>query len=153
MIAQGLSPLNPAGQQVRAARYALDMARDLIGQKQSFSLETTLSGKTHLRLVALAKANGMAVKLLYFYVDTPEQCLERVARRVSEGGHDVLEADVRRRFARSLANVETYATLCDFWRIYDANGLKPVTVAEGSGQQVAFDSGVTLPENVAKWLR
>jgi predicted ABC-type ATPase len=152
LIAQGLSPLNPAGQQIRAARVALDMARDLIAQKQSFSLETTLSGKTHLCLIARAKAAGMAVKLLYFFVDTPEQCLERVARRVSEGGHDVPETDVRRRFVRSLENFAAYASMCDFWRVYDANGRAPVTVAEGRQMQVTHDSGTAAPSAMVSYL-
>jgi predicted ABC-type ATPase len=152
LIAQGLSPLNPSGQQIRAARYALDMARDLIAQKQSFSLETTLSGKTHLRLLAFAKANEMMVKLLYFFLDTPEQCLERVARRVSEGGHDVPEADIRRRYGRSLDNFATYAAKCDFWRVYDAGGRQPVTLAEGAFSKVMHDSGAPAPLQLLKML-
>lgn len=153
LIAQGLSPLDPKGQQIRAARYALDMARDLIAQKVSFSLETTLSGKTHLGLIARAQAAGMAVKLLYFFVDTPEQCLTRVARRVSEGGHDVPEADLRRRFMRSLENFVAYASVCDFWRIYDANGRQPVTVVEGIRTNVTYDNQATMPLDLTKWIR
>jgi predicted ABC-type ATPase len=153
LIREGLSPLNPSGQQTRAAQYALDMARDLIAQQQSFSLETTLSGKTHLRLVALAKAHSMAVKLLYFFVDTPEQCLERVARRVSEGGHDVPEAHLRRRFARSLDNLALYARQCDFWRIYDANGRQPMTLAEGALGMVNHDSGGAAAAQIVKFLK
>jgi predicted ABC-type ATPase len=152
LIAQGLSPLNPSGQQTRAARVALDMARDFIAQRKSFSLETTLSGKTHLRLIAHAKANGMAVKLLYFFVNTPEQCLQRVARRVAEGGHDVPEADLRRRFVRSLENFAAYATQSDFWRVYDGNGREPATVAEGAGQGLTHDSGVAVPHALADFL-
>jgi predicted ABC-type ATPase len=152
LIAQGLSPLNPAGQQIRAARVALEMAHDLIAQRQSFSLETTLSGKTHLRLVALAKANNMAVKLLYFFVDTPEQCLERVARRVSEGGHDVHAPDLRRRYQRSLENLQLYADQCDFWRVYDANGLQPITLAEGARTSVSHDSGGPVPQHILRLL-
>ncbi len=153
LIAQGLSPLDPSRQQTRAARVALEMARDLIAGKQSFSLETTLSGKTHLRLVTLAKANGLAVKMLYFFVDTPETCLERVARRVYEGGHDVPEADLRRRYNRSLANFATYAKQCDFWRVYDANGRQPVTLAEGHGDNISHDSGGTASAQISQFLR
>ena len=146
LIREGLSPLDPSGQSRRACRIALDMARDFIAQKQSFSLETTLSGKTHLGIIALAKANGLAVKLLYFFVDTPEVCLERVARRVSEGGHNVQEGDLRRRFDRSLDNFSLYAKHCDFWRIYDANGREPVTLAEGVGTGVTHDAGGLAPK-------
>lgn len=152
LIAQGLSPLDPSGQQTRAARVALEMARDLIAQRQSFSLETTLSGRTHLRLIALAKAHNMAVKLLYFFVDTPEQCLARVARRVAEGGHDVPEADLHRRFVRSLENFADYARQCDFWRVFDGNGTQPVTVAEGTGRNVTHDTGHETPNAIASFL-
>jgi predicted ABC-type ATPase len=152
LIALGLSPFGPEDEQIRAARVAIEMARDLIAKRQSFSIETTLSGLTHLRLVALAKANGMAVKLLYFFVDTPEQCLERVARRVSEGGHDVAETDLRRRYARSLNNFATYAKQCDFWRVYDANGRQPVTLAEGAHSQITHNSGNRAPDPILAFL-
>jgi predicted ABC-type ATPase len=152
LIALGLSPFGPEDEQIRAARVAIEMARDLIAKRQSFTIETTLSGLTHLRLVALAKANGMAVKLLYFFVDTPELCIERVARRVSEGGHDVPELDLRRRYTRSLANFATYARQCDFWRVYDANGRAPVTVAEGRQMQVTHDSGNAAPSAMESYL-
>ncbi|MCU0881712.1 MAG: AAA family ATPase [Hyphomonadaceae bacterium] len=153
LIAQGLSPLNPGGQQIRAARVALDMARDLIAARASFALESTLSGRTHLNLMAEARASGLAVKLLYFVVSDVEECIRRVARRVSEGGHDVPEADLRRRYDRTLENFATYAAACDFWRLYDAGGLSPVTVAEGAGPAVTHDSGAEIPEPVRQFMR
>jgi predicted ABC-type ATPase len=152
LIAQGLSPLNPVGQQIRAARVALDMARDFIASGTSFSLETTLSGLTHLRLIERARAAGFSVKLLYFFVDTPEECMRRVARRVSEGGHDVGEDDLRRRFGRSLVNVATYAHKCDFWRVHDCNGLVPVTVAEGSFETITHDTVAGAPMQIKTFL-
>jgi predicted ABC-type ATPase len=99
-----------------------------------------------LRLVALAKANGMAVKMLYFFVDTPEVSLQRVARRVAE-------TDLRRCFARSLGNFTTYAKQCDFWRVYDANGRQPVTLAEGIKEEVMHDSGANAPTDLFKVLQ
>jgi predicted ABC-type ATPase len=152
LIALGLSPFGPEDEQIRAARVAIEMARDLIAKRQSFTIETTLSGLTHQRLVALAKANGMAVKLLYFFVDTPEQCIERVVRRVSEGGHDVPETDIRRRYARSLNNFALYARQCDFWRIYNANGLLPMTVAEGNLGATSHDNLGVLPKPLGLFL-
>jgi predicted ABC-type ATPase len=153
LIAQGLSPLNPGGQQIRAARVALDMARDLIAARASFAVESTLSGRTHLNLMAQAKANGLAVKLLYFVVPDVEECIRRVARRVSEGGHDVPQADLRRRYGRTLENFATYAGASDFWRLYDASGLSPVTVAEGAGDVVQHDTGALVPSPIGRFLR
>ena len=130
-IARGLSPLDPSAGQRRAARVALDLTRSLIAEKRSFSIETTLSGKTHLRTIAAAQEAGFIVNLLYFLIASPEVSLARIAGRVSEGGHDVAEADVRRRFTRSIANLPVYVDAVDRWRVFDNATLKPKAVAEG----------------------
>lgn len=130
-IARGLSPLDPSAGQQRAARVALDLTRALIGENRSFSIETTLSGKTHLRTVAAAQEAGFVVNLLYFLVASPDISLARIARRVSEGGHDVAETDVRRRFTRSIDNLPAYIGAVDRWRVFDNTTLKPKAVAEG----------------------
>jgi len=130
-IARGLSPLDPSVEQQRAARVALELARSLIAERRSFSIETTLSGKTHLRTIEAAHEAGFVVNLLYFLVASPEISLSRIARRVSEGGHDVAEIDVRRRFARSIANLPAYIGSVDQWRVFDNATLRPKVVAEG----------------------
>lgn len=130
-IARGLSPLDPAAEQPRAARVALEMIRSSIEEKKSFSIETTLSGKTHLRAIAAAREAGFSVSLLFFLVASPEISLSRIARRVSEGGHDVAEIDVRRRFGRAIENLVSYIGAVDQWRVFDNATLKPKVVAEG----------------------
>lgn len=130
-IARGLSPLDPTMEQQRAARVVLELTRSLIAEKRSFSIETTLSGRTHLRTIAAAREAGFAVNLLYFLIASPEISLARIARRVSEGGHDVAENDVRRRFKRSIDNLPAYIEEVDRWRVFDNALLRPKTVAEG----------------------
>jgi predicted ABC-type ATPase len=130
-IARGLSPLAPEVQRVRAARTALDLTRLFLREGVSFSLETTLAGRGHLGTIARAYAAGFDVRLLYFAVTTVDICLSRIARRVLEGGHDVPEAEVRRRFGRSIANLPTYLQRVGLWRVFDNNGHQPVVVAEG----------------------
>jgi predicted ABC-type ATPase len=132
LIAHGLSPLVPNQEQFRAARVALDMMRDLIGRRQTFAIETTLAGRGHKGLIAHARATGFRVHLLYFFVSSPEECLRRIARRVAEGGHDVPEADARRRYGRSLGNFADYARVSDLWRVYDTDGAEPRLHAEGA---------------------
>jgi len=152
-IARGLSPLDPSAEPQRAARVALAMIDDLIEARLSFSLETTLAGRTHLRTVGRAKAAGFRINLLYFAVVDVETCLARVARRVSEGGHHVPDLDVRRRFERSLAHVRLYAAECDLWRVYDNNGPMPKTVAEGRAGCIAMIGPSTgLPPVLAETL-
>lgn len=153
-IARGLSPLAPEEAADRAARIALqEIARNLAAadgaqQRPDFSIETTLAGRTHMRTIAHARAAGFAVNLLYFTVDSVETCLARIARRVSEGGHDVPEADARRRFTRSLANLPAYIVSVDFWRVFDNRG-QPRVVAEGKrGCRSISDDLSGLPDRL-----
>ena len=141
-IARGLSPFEPEAERVRAARISLNYINSVLNMpwpennalelRKSISLETTLAGLTHLRTIARAKAKGWHVHLLYFAVQSPEVALARIARRVSEGGHDIPEADARRRFGRSMQNFSLYAAQCDLWRVFD-NNARPKVVAEGHG--------------------
>ena len=130
-IARGLSPLDPSVAREASARVALARIRSFIADQQSFTLETTLAGRTHLRTLDQAREARFEIRLLYFMVPTPEICLARVARRVVEGGHDVPEADVRRRFARSIANFPDYVSSVDRWQVLDNSQFNPNTAAEG----------------------
>lgn len=136
-IARGLSPLKPQLAERDAARVALAKARDFIRSGEVFSMETTMSGHVHLALMQEARANGLSPGLLYFSVRDPEICLQRIARRVAEGGHDVSEDVVRRRFERSHANLGIYTAAADLWRIYEASGPKPCLAAEGERRSLA----------------
>ena len=132
-IARGLSPLKPELAEREAARTALARARDFMARGEVFTMETTLSGQTHLGLMREAKSAGMSPALLYFSVRDPEICLQRIARRVAEGGHDVPEPVVRRRFHRSHDNLASYCAAADLWRIYEISGPRPCLAAEGHG--------------------
>lgn len=130
-IARGLSPLEPRKAEREAARIALARARDFIAAGEVFTMETTLSGRAHLALVDAAGEAGLSPALLYFSVRTPDICLERIARRVAEGGHDVAEDIVRRRFTRSHDNLTEYCKAADLWRVYEASGPRPCLAMEG----------------------
>lgn len=135
-IARGLSPLAPRFGEQAAARIAIARARDFIRLGETFSMETTIAGHTQLALMKEARAHGMTPSLLYFSVRAPEICLERIARRVAEGGHDVADQIVLRRFDRSHANLPVYCAAADLWRIYEASGPKPCLAAEGHASKV-----------------
>jgi predicted ABC-type ATPase len=138
-IARGLSPLDPRVAEREAARVALARARQFIAEGAVFSMETTMSGRVHLDLMREAREAGMSPALLYFSVRTPEICLERIARRVTEGGHDVAEDIVRRRFVRSHQNLPAYTAAADLWRIYEASAAKPCLAAEGQNGRLVHD--------------
>lgn len=150
-IARGLSPFDPEAERIRAARVSLDFLRDTLqtpnGGRRSVTLETTLAGRTHLRTIDLAHRHGWRVHILYFAVRDIDISLARIARRVSEGGHDVPEPDARRRFERSLTNFHAYATKADLWRVFDNNTNQPVVVAEGRAGCTSFmrDDAMVIP--------
>lgn len=102
LIAKGLSPMNPTLAAFAAGRRLLDEARNLIGAGGSFAIESTLSGKTYVKLLREAKERGYRIMLHYIRIDSAAQAVQRVCLRVLTGGHHVPEDDIRRRYERSL---------------------------------------------------
>ena len=101
-IARGLSPLDPSAGAIKAGRLLLSEVRDSITRHETFALESTLSGKTYVRIFQRALSLGFELELHYLWLSQVEQAIARVRRRVRMGGHDVPVADIRRRFKRSL---------------------------------------------------
>jgi predicted ABC-type ATPase len=76
-IAAGLSPLNPESVSLYAGKLMLKRINDLVAQEKSFAIETTLSGKNYLDLIAKVKQQGYLVNLVFLYLDIPELAKER----------------------------------------------------------------------------
>jgi predicted ABC-type ATPase len=54
---------------------------------------------------------------------------------VAQGGHNVPENDIRRRFDRGLQNVrEDYRRIVDAWQVFNASQWPPVLLDEGVNQ-------------------
>ncbi len=103
----------------QAAREALRRRRAALRAGRSHLLETTLAGSGVLRHMEVARTDGYRIELHYISVDSPGLALDRIRNRVALGGHDVPEPDVRRRFARSLANLPAAIARSDEARLYD----------------------------------
>jgi predicted ABC-type ATPase len=103
-IARVLSPMSPDGAAIAAGREALRRIAGYLASGVSFAVETTLSGKGNLDMIAAAKARGYEIHLFFVGVDTPERCISRVRYRAARGGHFIPDADVRRRYERAMAN-------------------------------------------------
>lgn len=94
---------------------------------ESFALETTLSGRGYLRMLEQWQRAGYRVKLIFLQLASPEEAIARVAQRVRQGGHNITEAVIRRRFAAGRENFEhLYAPKVDAWVLYDNAGTQPV---------------------------
>ena len=129
LIAAGLSPFSPESVAAKAGRLMLEEVAYLVDRGSSFAFESTLSGKTYLRLIERAKRTGYAVHLFYLWIPDPALAVARVRDRVDSGGHDVPEVDVRRRYARTLHNFfQLYRPLVDSVHLFDNTGDEPELV-------------------------
>lgn len=104
---------------IAAGREVLRLAKTYLARGESFSVETTLSGKNYLRMMADARSRGFEVVLVYIGTDSVEINLARIAKRVLGGGHNVPEEDVRRRYDRSFKNLPTAANCADHVLLFD----------------------------------
>lgn len=130
LIAQGVSPFRPEAAAVRAGRIMLDMIVDSVRRGENFALETTLSGRTYARMIPDWKNAGYRVAIFFLELPSVELAIERVGDRVAQGGHDIPEAVIRRRFAAGKRNFfGLYQPLADAWRHYDNAGDHPILLA------------------------
>lgn len=114
---------------IQGGRIALERISDCLVKNISFTQETTLSGRKTEATAARAREQGYSVRLYYVGLDTPEECLARIANRVRRGGHDIPEKDVRRRFAGRWESLSRLLPYCDEAHFFDNdNGF--VEVAE-----------------------
>ncbi|MDE6566808.1 MAG: zeta toxin family protein [Lachnospiraceae bacterium] len=121
-IARGLSPFAPERMAVQAGKLMLERIDELLGKRVTFAIETTLATRSYVNLVARAQAVGYQVHLLFFWLESPEAARKRVARRVSEGGHDIPSVVIERRYWLGLRNLfELFIPKVDYWALYDNN--------------------------------
>ena len=112
--------------------------RELVEQKVSFAFETTLSGRSYRQLIPKWSESGFRVVLLFLWLPSSDLAVERVDVRVRQGGHNIPEPDVRRRFDRGLRNLfELYIPCVDDAYVYNAGPLPPELVwSRQAGQEV-----------------
>lgn len=131
-IARGLSPFNPEGAAIQAGRLMIERVLQLMKDGQDFAFETTLATRSYIKLIKKAQSVGYFVTLLFFSLPTPEQAVQRVARRVSQGGHNIPLDVIYRRYEAGLKNFfQLYTPVVDFWSLYDNNTCPTSRIASG----------------------
>ena len=126
LIAAGLSPFAPEASAIRAGRLMLEEIASCVNQGESFAFETTLAGRSYLRHIQRWKNAGYHVCLFFLSLPDAETAIARVAERVRQGGHNIPESVIRRRFAAGLKNLESnYKAAVDTWAIYVNSGAIP----------------------------
>ena len=134
-----------------AAKVAGELRSELVKQHESFIFETVLSDPVgdKISFLKTAAATGYNVVLCYIGIPGPEVSEERVAMRVSQGGHDVARRKIAARFPRTLANLRLALRDLPLVLVFDNSDLNAPyrRVAE-------FEAGkrVFVARPIPKWL-
>ncbi len=112
----GLNQTDANGVAWQQGRRLLEQA---IAKRLHFAFETTLGANTIPRLLAGAASQGIEVHVWYVGLSSVELHIERVRARVRKGGHDIPEADIRRRYDHSRLNLIRLLPTLAALRVYD----------------------------------
>lgn len=133
---------------MQAGRAAIRQFREAIENRESFSMETTLTGNSSLGRMEEAKAAGYEVRLRYVGLESADLNVERVANRVAEGGHHIEEDVIRRRWQESLDNLPKAAAIADKTRVRDNSGTQYIDCLNIENWQIRRLEN----ENLPKWV-
>lgn len=144
-IAKGLSPFQPESVAFEAGRIMLSRIHELLHQRANFAFETTLSTRSYHQFIKQAQQQGYVVTLLFFWLSSPELAIERVKTRVLEGGHDIPELIIRRRYQRGIYNLwRIFLPIVDHLLIFDNSSGVPDLMAS---KDIAGNLEIVQPTN------
>lgn len=139
-IARGLSPFHPESVPIEAGKLMIQRIGDLMKRGVTFAVETTLSTRSYVNLIRRAHKAGYQVELIFLWLSSPDVAVQRVAHRVMEGGHNIPEDVIRRRYSAGIKNlVEVYSSIVDRWILIDNNAASVVVAETVNGQTTVFD--------------
>lgn len=122
-VARQLMSAHPALSQSEANSAAwqqgVRLLKRAIAERLDFAFETTLGANTIPRLLAEAASQGIEIHVWYVGLSTPELHIRRVRTRVLQGGHDIPEADIRRRYEHSRVNLVALLPNLTALHVYD----------------------------------
>jgi predicted ABC-type ATPase len=135
LIAAGLAPLAPERELLAASRLFLREMEVRVAARENFGFETTLAGRTYLRLVERLRRDDWCVELIYLALPSVEMSKLRVAERVAHGGHAIPLPDIERRFPRSLRHLlDDFSHRVDRCTCFMNDGESPVLLFEQRGE-------------------
>ena len=120
VIAKGMASSSGDNSDISAGRILLRVVHDALERVSTIAFESTMSGLTWRKLISDAKKIGYEVTICYVAVLSDDIAVERVAKRVLEGGHNIPTQTIRRRYRRSLElGLGEYRKLADYWYFFD----------------------------------
>ena len=127
---------------IQAGRTFFNRVLDRIGSGRDFLAETTLAGRSFLRILHQMKEQGYSTSIVFVFLESPSVCIARVRERVRKGGHNVPPEDIERRFHRSIRNFwSMYRNQVDRWHlVYNSSAqFKEVAIGDANGMTVKDD--------------
>lgn len=132
-IARGISPFQPEKVAIEAGRIMLNRIDELLDLGEDFAFETTLSTRSFVNTIERAKSKGYSITLIFFWIESTELAIKRVQTRVKEGGHNIPNDTIVRRYYGGLKNLfSLYQNICDLIMIYDNSKSNPELIFEKS---------------------
>jgi predicted ABC-type ATPase len=132
LIAAGLAPFGPETAAIKAGRLMLEEIEHCAQRGESFAFETTLSGTGYLHHIARWRAQDYRVSLFFLTLPNVDTAIARVAERVRQGGHDIPEPVIRRRFVAGWKNFHRrHKHAVDDWAVYDNARTEPALLEWG----------------------
>ncbi|AGW12404.1 zeta toxin family protein [Megalodesulfovibrio gigas] len=132
MIASGLAPFSPESEAIQAGKLMLKQIDKYVSEGLSFSFETTLAGRSYAKKIPGWRSLGYSVCLIFLSLRDAKAAQERVAYRVSQGGHNIPPEVIKRRFYNGLSNFKAlYQGIVDSWFLYDNMGKTPRLIDSG----------------------
>lgn len=113
-IARGLAPKHPESVTLSASKLMIKRLNELLDDNRSVVFETTASGTNYIKHLKAAKAQKYAIYMCFLWLCKPEEAVKRVAQRVTQGGHNVPEKSIVRRYYAGIKNfILPYLPLAD----------------------------------------
>jgi predicted ABC-type ATPase len=142
-LAQGLSAFAPETVAIAAGKIMLRRLDELAESNVDFAFETTLSTRSFLPRLNRMRENGYEFTLFFLWLKEMDLAVQRVAERVRQGGHNIPETTIKRRYEKGLLNFFTlYRPIADNWYFYDNSDEKDLMLiakSDSSKTEEAFE--------------
>lgn len=136
LIAAGLSPFAPENVSVMAGKLMIQEIEKCAAESKSFAFETTLSGLSYVDKINRWKREGYEIVLYYFSLLSVQIAIDRVKTRVAQGGHDIPDDVIARRFYRSQKNLKIlFKPIVDAWVVFDTSSSVPTLIDKSSNYE------------------
>ncbi len=117
-IAKEMNPQDPVKVRIAAGKQVINLLDQFIDEGKNFVIESTLSGSFLEKHIEELKQKGYEISLTFIFLGSKDLCIERIKSRVRQGGHNVPDEDVIRRFNRGLVKFwQAYRMQVDYYSI------------------------------------